>query len=186
MQNQMPKASSRLITYFAHRASRNSSGAGGASSPMQNFDAQPPRVNRSQLPQNALDAADQLDQSLFSLNYYVRCFEADVQLYEFSAGHSAAASATLQKDPSDGDADAILEILDGWPVVAGRDGAMSIYHFGRIIAGIDETLAKAPILARSVDATLRRAARKSFQSAFPDFVDARDAVAHSGNRGRTI
>ncbi len=152
---------------------------------MRNFDSHPPVLDVANFPEEDTRSATHINQLLVMLNYYVRCFEADVQLYEFSAEQIAQARTAFEKDPSDKMADEGLEILDGWPVVAARDGAMSIYHFGRTLDGLDETLAKAPNLAAKVDLALRKSARRTFKSAFRDFIGARHAVAHSGDKART-
>jgi hypothetical protein len=172
-----------LITMFGHRPLRTRPVA--LHGLMQNFDAPPPMFDHNKFQTEQQNAVAQSNVLLAMLNYYVRCFEADVQLYEFSAEQNTKARLSFEGDPSDKNADATLELMDGWPVIAARDGALSIYHFRRTIDGIDETLARTPSLAGMVDAAARKSARKMFQAAFPDFTNVRDAVAHSGDKSRT-
>ncbi len=55
-------------------------------------------------------------------------------------------------------------------------------HFGRTLEGIDETLASAPKFVSYVNTDTRRSARKMFKLAFPNFIQMRNAVAHSGDK----
>lgn len=72
-----------------------------------------------------------------------------------------------------------------WQLCAARDGAMSVYHFGRIIEGIDESLAHCPTLREKIDGRAKREARKQFERRFPSYITLRNALAHSAERSKT-
>lgn len=76
-------------------------------------------------------------------------------------------------------------IYHQWQLCAARDCAMSIYHFGRIIEGIDESLAKCPQLRELIDGQAKRKARKKFERQFPSYIVLRHALAHSAERSKT-
>ena len=121
---------------------------------------------------------------LLMLNYYVRCFEAAVQLFEIAATTQRRASDAFKKDRANIDAAADLEIVDGWVVIAARDGAMSIYHFGCTMDGLVETMGKAPGLRTKYGRPLKLV-RKQFEEAFPSFFKVRHAIAHSAERNKS-
>ncbi len=62
---------------------------------------------------------------------------------------------------------------------------MSVYHFGRIIEGIDESLARCPTLRDKIDGKAKREARKRFERQFPSYISLRNALAHSAERSKT-
>jgi len=71
-----------------------------------------------------------------------------------------------------------------WKRVAGRDGAMTIYHFHIALSGIQETVAECPTLSATIDRSLFRSANKLLRKYFPDYIDIRDAVAHTAETTR--
>lgn len=71
----------------------------------------------------------------------------------------------------------------GWQFIAGRDGAMTLWHFAKSIetirtAHLDRRLY--PILVGLVDFSKTREAEREFKKLFPEFYDVRLAVAHAG------
>ncbi|WP_336981604.1 hypothetical protein [Altererythrobacter fulvus] len=72
-----------------------------------------------------------------------------------------------------------------WQLCAARDCAMSIYHFGCIISGIDESLGSCPTLRLKIDNEAKRAARRQFERQFPSSIALRHALAHSAERSKT-
>lgn len=154
-----------------------------------NLDAAAPALWEKRVPESEKGAASHVAHLLFMLNYYVRCFESDVQLYEAAAGFHFPAHDTFEKfpegsqDPEAINANKWLEITDGWATISARDGAMSIYHFGRTIEGFYDTWSNAPYLRENFGRAVKNA-DKALRIAFPNFINARDAVSHSGGRGR--
>lgn len=72
-----------------------------------------------------------------------------------------------------------------WQRSTARDCAMSLYHYGRLIEGIDESLGHCPVLQSLIDTQAKRGARKKFERAFPDYISMRHALAHSAERAST-
>lgn len=72
-----------------------------------------------------------------------------------------------------------------WQLCAARDCVMSIYHFGRIIEGIDESIGVCVSLRDLIDNDAKRAARKRFERKFPFYISLRHAIAHSAERSKT-
>ncbi len=75
--------------------------------------------------------------------------------------------------------------FERWQILAARDCVMSIYHFGRIIEGIDISLGSCPSLRDIIDTTAKRKARKRFEKYFPFYITIRHALAHSAERSNT-
>ncbi|WP_125469928.1 hypothetical protein [Caulobacter vibrioides] len=73
-----------------------------------------------------------------------------------------------------------------WQLCAARDCVMSIYHFGRIIEGIDISISKCPQLREIIDGKSKREARKRFERYFPSYITLRHAIAHSAERSNTL
>lgn len=73
-----------------------------------------------------------------------------------------------------------------WQLCAARDCVMSIYHFGRIIDGIDESLGNCPQLRDMIDLKRKREAKKIFIREFPSSIKLRHAIAHSAERSKTV
>ena len=149
---------------------------------MPRFDAAPPVINTDALPHAEQHHAGHANALLFMLNYYVRSFEAALQLYETAAETIAHASHAFKRDANDNAANEALEILDGWPVIAARDGAMSIYHFRKTLEGLDACIGQLPSLHAATNRPHRKRARRVFEARFPHFIKVRHAVAHSGER----
>jgi hypothetical protein len=74
----------------------------------------------------------------------------------------------------------VRDIARPWVFVAGRDGAMSIYHFAKSMEGMMAFLGQCPTVLDKVDRTKLRSARKMLRELFPDFEAVRHAVAHAG------
>ena len=72
-----------------------------------------------------------------------------------------------------------------WTLTAARDGAMSVYHFGRTLEGIDKSLPSCPSLRALIDERLLKEPRSKFLRSFPYFIPLRHAVAHAGERTST-
>lgn len=72
--------------------------------------------------------------------------------------------------------------FEEWQKAAARDCVMSLYHFGRTIEGIDKSLSNIDEIRKLIDTKKLKEQRKKFLSAFPDFIDMRNAIAHSAER----
>src|SRR5947207_15098806 len=66
-----------------------------------------------------------------------------------------------------------------WLYVAGRDGALTIFHFGKAICQIRNVIFEScPVLASHLDRNAFRSVVVSFDKTFPSWEAVRDAVAH--------
>jgi hypothetical protein len=73
-----------------------------------------------------------------------------------------------------------------WKFVAGRDGAMSLYHFLRTLEAIRGSLNLIPSLRGNIDHVLLRKSERFFHNHFPVALKMRTAIAHLGEIGNTI
>ncbi len=167
------------ITTFAHRPKTQKTPAlSDKWTTMENFDVSIPILRDNIISDDVVIGHARM--LLWMLNYYVRCFEADVQLYEESAFRNDHARHAFEKNDNDDDANNVLEILDGWVVIAARDGAMSLFHFRQILDQLDGDRFRD--INKLVNTTTKRLAKRSFDAAFPNFREVRHAVGHSGER----
>ena len=70
-------------------------------------------------------------------------------------------------------------MLTQWPMLAARDGAMSVYHFGVAMEGIKKSLPSYPTIDAGVDKKQIRIATNLFRKYFPRPEAIRHVVAHS-------
>ena len=68
--------------------------------------------------------------------------------------------------------------------MAGRDGAMTLYHFSARINRYSSSMDAMPTIQKLVKHKDLRIARKMFVSFFPNFENLRHAVAHHGELRR--
>jgi hypothetical protein len=71
-------------------------------------------------------------------------------------------------------------------MMAGRDGAMTIYHFGSAIEGIQNSLKDCPALNSQVEHRKIRTARGIFDGAFPGYVRMRHTISHVADFSQTL
>lgn len=116
-------------------------------------------------PTSEWHAAYLVKSALESLDRHIEGFAAAVAIYDFSI--------------------ALPNNAPEWKFVAGRDGAMTIYHFGVVIEGIRKSLAVARTLGQSVNHDIIRDAQKKFRLAFPDATKLRDGVSHIAEKMKT-
>jgi hypothetical protein len=132
-----------------------------------------PRFEVNRLPPEERKPTLILEGTLNSLHAYCDDFAAAIHLFDFcekNIEQNKDASANLRR----------VVLWQSWQKLAGRDGAMTIFHFGKALAGAGMTLGSCPTIRRGLDATKLRSARKLFNQKFPRNEDARHAVAHAG------
>lgn len=103
---------------------------------------------------------------LFGINRFVQDFGAAASLFEFCRAHSSQLPAP-------------------WMLVAARDGAMSIYHFGKSLEAIRAGFGRCPTYRKAVEHTKLKQGSKDFEAAFPGFIKLRHAIAHNAELGET-
>jgi hypothetical protein len=135
----------------------------------------PPEIHSVGLPREARVGAWAINVMLDNLEGYVRDFRAAVALYD----HSLALwkkDGTMESE----------QMFAQWPMLAARDGAMSIYHFGIVMEGIKKTLPSYPAIYGGVDKAQLRAATNLFRQHFPRPERIRNVVAHSAEEAKNL
>jgi hypothetical protein len=135
----------------------------------------PPDIYQSLLPQAERDDAHRFSSGLHDLSRWVGSFEAAVALFESAA---ALLGPVREREKAVGVGKEEGTVLE-WQHIAARDGAMSIYHFGKMFEASRASIGKMPTVLAKHDKMLSRQARKLFEQHFPNFLDIRHAVAHS-------
>jgi hypothetical protein len=128
-----------------------------------------PNLDWKALPQDEQDAGHHLAQAFQGLEDFTISFMAAAELFEVNLYDSL-----FQPDG------AYKKRALSWMWVACRDGAMSIYHFGKALEGIMSYLGQCPTVLEMTDRKLVRVARKRLRELFPNFEAVRHAVAHAG------
>jgi hypothetical protein len=150
----------------------------------QNMPFLSPSIRPDSLPKSERKSAWLIEQAVDDLNNFVKEFRSALALFDFCTGQQQAieqrrkANASRPNDPQ------FAEYFGGWRFVAARDGAMSIYHFGKTLEGIRANLGSCPAVRPWVDSSALRLAAKRFDNYFPQFVAMRHAVAHAGELTR--
>jgi hypothetical protein len=73
-----------------------------------------------------------------------------------------------------------------WELMAAREGALTIYHFGQGLDAIAPALHRCASIADRVDHAALRLARKSFKAAFPSHDAVRHVVGHTVDFSATV
>ena len=145
---------------------------------LQNAYEGPPDIERSHIAAGEMPALLHVVTLLAELGRYERHLLLAVYLYEYSqtAAFEIKDFARLEW---------ALWTTGGWQSMAARDGALSIYHFGRAIEGLKNSLRFCPTLNAKVDHKKIRIAAKSFDATFPNNIAIRAAVAHVADFSKT-
>lgn len=70
-------------------------------------------------------------------------------------------------------------VLKLWCEMAGRDAAITVFHFGKTLGFVRRSLDKMPSICSGVNFVELREVSKQFHRSFPDFEMMRHAVGHS-------
>jgi hypothetical protein len=131
-----------------------------------------PQIDRSRIPDDQMPAFLHITRLLAELGLYERRVLLAVYLYEYSRTSGWELRSDFAK------MERTLWTTGGWQQMAARDGALTIYHFGRTIEGLRESFRHCRALSEYVDHNRIRQSYKDFKSAFPHFIEIRAAVAH--------
>jgi hypothetical protein len=139
------------------------------------YDAQeaPPQLDRSLVEESKLDALIHLQEKIIELFALRMEFKRALLLYDF------AHATTWEGEGPFGDRGTTLWTLSGWQMIAARDGAMSIFHFGTAVQLLPYSLSRCgdELVARA-DQNELRGAKEDFDRLFPGSKQIRDAIAH--------
>jgi hypothetical protein len=133
-----------------------------------------PPIDRGSVPFNEHEALAHLEFLLASLAGLEQRFWTAVLLVESSyheMGELASGEPRVLLDPAG-------ITLRGWTVMAARDGALTIYHFGKTIDALRQSFNSCPYIKGLVDHQVLREASKSFRREFPDSEAIRHVVGH--------
>lgn len=142
-----------------------------------NQESSVPIINLRGAPDAEQSAIIRLNFALGRLRRYESDFNAALSLFDFCEHQKNIARSSMKTDPfkyMD-----ISQQLTAWQFVAGRDAALTIYHFGWAIDGVNNASSKCKSLFPLIDNDLRRKARRLFDDNFPRNAAMRHAVAHS-------
>ena len=137
----------------------------------------PPIIMLSLLPKSEQRASHYVNGLLSRLYSYVGQFEAALSLFDFSNDQIEAVRTGPKANVPR------TQELHRWKLMAARDSAMTVYHFGKTTGGIRRSLSKMPTLRSKVDETKLRNADKLLRKTFPDFEKFRHAISHAGDFG---
>ena len=131
-----------------------------------------PNFDLSDLPETEHDEAGSICVNIGRLHHRAAAFWAARMLFLNCAERQLF-------DPANGG------VYHEWQLCAARDAVMSVYHFGRILEGIDKSLGACLSLRGKIDIGAKKAAKKQFKRRFPSFISLRHALAHSAERSKT-
>jgi hypothetical protein len=125
------------------------------------------------VPRQEWEGVSHLERVLDSLDYFVGSFRAAVALFDFSRAQVIRAIKSQEERKT------ISKDIREWQFIAARDGAMSIYHIGKVLKEIYPLLNKCPTILARTDRHSLRITRKKFLSFFPNFENIRHSSAHA-------
>lgn len=152
-------------------------------------DLRPPFFAPFGLSREETEAAQELFSTLSQLTLYIEEFEAAVQLFDFSEAERQAAFSErgLTPDryvPATKDYIAKTRLLTKWQLMAGRDGAISIFNFGKTLESARTILFKSCPSWRDLAKAKTDETFSLWEAKFPRFVAIRHTVAHAGEFSR--
>jgi hypothetical protein len=112
--------------------------------------------------------------SFYKLDRYVADFESSLNLFDFCHDKLLPTPEGPQKHG--------LTRLRDWQLIAARDGAMTIFHFGMTMKGVKKSLDNLPLTRAMVSKPTLASARDNFRKFFPRFEALRHSVAHAGEK----
>lgn len=139
----------------------------------------PPQIARDRIPADEQEVLLHISDLLGSLARYECQFQLALLLFDLShAENSNLVSQVESGQLSFETLDLTTNTLSGWQMMAARDGALAIYHFGQALIAIGANLSNSPTLGSLVNHVPFRLARKSFKATFPSYDAIRHAVGH--------
>jgi len=133
-------------------------------------------------------AISYIDSSLVQIHQHVNKFGAAIRLFNYAEAQKRESKAQLDRwvhadypQPDNfmerfNDLMAECNLFEQWLHIAARDGAWTIYHFGKTL---EQIRAWAKPIERLLDMESQVAAGKALREHFPRFETVRHALAHS-------
>jgi hypothetical protein len=104
---------------------------------------------------------------------YRKRFEWAIALFEFSTGEFREKYYRISPEK--------LGKYNGWRFIAGRDGAMSLYHFRQAMTHANSWAQKDAALSKHIDRKMIKCANAKFDNKFPYTEKIRHSVSHSSD-----
>jgi hypothetical protein len=155
--------------------------------PPSNYASAPPQINRDRIPKSEHPALFHILDLLGSLGRYEQRFKLALKLFDLCCTENSDLVSQMER----GQISFVLldlqtNTLSGWRLLAARDGALAIYHFGQALIAIASNLRTCPTLCACVDHSAIRLARHSFVATFPNYSAVRHAVSHIADFSTTL
>jgi hypothetical protein len=148
-----------------------------------------PQFHGEHLPQGEQEATRHLNVLVAQLVRYEWQFRHAVTLFDLCRGESdlsAKADITNIPIPRFPIVEQKANTLHAWEMMAARDGALAIYHFGQALTAVARGLGACPTIRARVDHSALRLARRAFEQSFPSYDAIRHAVGHAVDFGATV
>jgi len=139
-----------------------------------------PVLRIAALPPDERGEAQVIADALIGLDNFAKNFWAALSLFTYASSEYRKADLL----PEDG-REWVMSLYFSWLFVAGRDGAMTVFHLVKSIEVIQDRLHCCPTLAAEIDLLALRKVRKTFQRSFKDWEGVRHTVGHSADLKNT-
>ncbi|MEH2522038.1 hypothetical protein V1279_007611 [Bradyrhizobium sp. AZCC 1610] len=116
--------------------------------------------------------------NLVQISRLVDDFGAAVALLDYVEKSAADVNAVSPGTSKPIEIARVVHVLRLWNGMAGRDAAMTVFHFGKTLAAIRSGLNSLPSIIDDVEHTRLRAAAKRFRQDFPNFEKTRNGTGH--------
>ena len=126
------------------------------------------------IPDSESDLACRWLNSIGSLERYAENFANDIRLFDYAEKRS------FEEFQGKLTNEEMMRNISSWLFIACRDGAMQIFHFGKILNTLNTRLSKCPTLASHINSKELKLANSAFRSTFKDHEGVRHSVGHQG------
>lgn len=141
--------------------------------PLLPFTTWAPAIDLTRIPSEEHEIVNHITMLLSSLAGFERKVTLAVLLFEWTR------SAEWQQSQITGFIhDQMIDTTSGWRVMAARDGAISIFHFGKTIQALHKNLKLAPTLDLQLNHMILKEGSQEFRTSFPGYEAIRHVIAH--------
>src|SRR5271156_3986799 len=111
-----------------------------------------PQIDLSLISEDEHQTTQHLASLLAALANYEKKFALAVLLFDWSHAETWATAKLVEEGKTSfASLDSLTDTLSGWKGIAARDGALSIYHFGKTVQAIYKNLKQCPKLNALVE-----------------------------------
>lgn len=129
-----------------------------------------PRVMYYPFPEGEQEAVKRTDRALISVASHIDAFKAALALHDFCAERL---TPQLQMEEH--------SKMLSWKFIAGRDGALQLFHVGRAVGYVDAGRKSSQTLTSYMNLEAFDNALKLFDSISPSYINIRHAVGHTAD-----